>query len=66
MSFHSLKEKTDVSHFIEVMSPYERLCYDFSIQVEKAAEAFAVFHSFSFILFSRWNQLLILIVLIVP
>ena len=37
-----MKEDKSVSHFIEIMSPFERACYDFSIQVEKAAESFAV------------------------
>lgn len=41
-TYHKMKENTAVSHFIEIMSPYERVCYDFSIQVEKAAEAFSV------------------------
>lgn len=47
MTYNKMKENKSVSHFVEIMSPYEKICYDFSIQVEKAAEAFAVF-SFSF------------------
>lgn len=41
-TFKNMQADTKVSHFVEVMSPFERPCYDFSIQVEKAAEAFAV------------------------
>ena len=40
--FEKMKADTSVSHFIEIMSPFQRECYDFSIQVEKAAESFAV------------------------
>lgn len=41
-TFKNMQADTKVSHFVEVMSPFERPCYDFSIQVEKSAEAFAV------------------------
>ena len=41
-TFEAMRADKSKSHFIEVMSPFERPCYDFSIQVEKAAEAFAV------------------------
>lgn len=41
-TFKALEENKKVSHFVEIMSPFERPCFDFSIQVEKAAEAFAV------------------------
>lgn len=41
-TFEALRADKSKSHFIEIMSPFERPCYDFSIQVEKAAEAFAV------------------------
>ena len=61
--YEQMKEDTSVSHFIEIMSPFERACYDFSIQVEKAAESFAV--AFILSIHSRWNQVLILDELIV-
>lgn len=41
-TFKDMEANKKVSHFVEVMSPFERPCYDFSIQVEKSAEAFAV------------------------
>lgn len=41
-SFDAMRSDTSKSHLIEIMSPFERACYDFSIQMEKAAEAFAV------------------------
>ena len=41
-SFDAMRSDSSKSHLIEIMSPFERACYDFSIQMEKAAEAFAV------------------------
>ncbi|KNB45677.1 disulfide isomerase [Blastocystis sp. subtype 4] len=46
--YEKMKEDKSVSHFIEIMSPFERACYDFSIQVEKAAESFAMEPSIDF------------------
>ena len=48
--YEKMTQNTQVSHFIEIMSPFERDCYDFSIQVEKAAEAFSVGYSPSLLL----------------
>lgn len=59
-----MKEDTSISHFIEIMSPFERGCYDFSIQVEKSAESFAV--DFFSLDYSRWSLVLISDVLTVP
>lgn len=40
--FEKMKADTSVSHFIEIMSPFQRECYDFSTGSRRPPESFAV------------------------